>query len=235
MMPQARTRWPAPLVMRPCSIRPLLIWGLLLLFAMSVRADAPPRTVLVFGDSLSAAYGLPVESGWVHLLGGRLARERPGWRVVNASVSGETTAGGAARFGAALAQHHPAVVVIELGANDALRGLPLDVARANLGAMVDAARAANARVLLLGMRIPPNYGPDYAAQFEAMFRDAALDGKAGLVPFFLAPIAADRANFLDDNLHPAANAQPKLLEHVWPALLPLVDATAKPVVSHAVR
>jgi acyl-CoA thioesterase-1 len=208
---------------------------LLFTFGAAAPAAAPSRTVLVFGDSLSAAYGLPVEQGWVHRLGARLARERPGWRVVNASVSGETTAGGAARFAADLAAHDPDVVVLELGANDALRGLPLDVAKRNLAAMVDAARAAGARVLVVGMRIPPNYGPDYAAQFEAMYRDVSAGGKAALLPFLLEPIAADRANFLDDNLHPTADAQAKLVEHVWPALVPLLDATAATAKSQAVR
>lgn len=185
-------------------------------------ASGTPHTVLVMGDSLSAAYGLAAEQGWVHLLGQRLANSHPGWRVVNASISGETTAGGAARVAAALAQHDPDLVVIELGANDALRGLPIDQAGANLTRMIEASKRAGAEVLLIGIRIPPNYGPDYAEALRAMYENLARTHEAALLPFLLEPIATERDAFLSDNLHPTAAAQPRLLDHVWTALEPLL-------------
>lgn len=203
--------------------------GVLLLFtawtapalAQSGKTGAQ-KTVLVMGDSLSAAYGLSSAQGWVALTANRIAREKPGWRVVNASISGETTAGGASRLAAELQRHRPSIVVIELGANDGLRGLPLKQTRANLDRMIQAARKANARVLLIGMRIPPNYGPDYTRGFEATFTDLAKQYEVPLLPFLLEPIARDRANFQDDNLHPVAAAQPKLRDHVWSRLGPML-------------
>jgi acyl-CoA thioesterase-1 len=180
------------------------------------------KRILVMGDSLSAAYGLAAREGWVALLGGKLATDHPGWDVVNASISGETTAGGASRIDAALKEHRPSLVVIELGANDALRGLPIEQATANLERMIVASKAADANVLLIGIRIPPNYGPDYAAALERMYVDLAAKHDAALLPFLLEPIAADRANFQADNLHPVASAQPKLMEHVWSALGPML-------------
>lgn len=194
----------------------------LVLLPGQARAAAE-RTVLVMGDSLSAAYGLAPEQGWVALLGERLAEDRPGWKVANASVSGETTAGGASRIAGELQRHQPDVVVIELGANDGLRGLDLDQTRANLARMVEAAEAAGARVLLLGMRLPPNYGPEYTRQFEDNYRELAERHEIPLLPFLLEPIAMDRDAFQADNLHPVAEAQPRLLDHVWPALEPLLD------------
>ncbi len=184
--------------------------------------QAAESRVLVLGDSLSAGYGIAASEGWVALLDARLQAERPGWRAVNASVSGETTAGGAARIDAELAAQTPRVVVIALGANDGLRGLPLEHARDNLLRMAGQAQAAGARVLLVGMRLPPNYGPDYTAAFEAMFRDVARTQGVALLPFLLEPIALDREAFQADNLHPVAAAQPALLAHVWPALAPLL-------------
>lgn len=181
-----------------------------------------PRVVLVMGDSLSAAYGLSAAQGWVSLTGERIAREQPGWRVVNASISGETTAGGAARIVDAVVRHRPSVVVIELGANDALRGLPLRQTRRNLARMIGAAQGLGARVLLLGMRIPPNYGPAYTAEFERGYRDLSRRFDTALVPFLLEPIATGRDNFQGDNLHPTAAAQAKIRDHVWPALAPLL-------------
>ncbi|TXH73232.1 MAG: arylesterase [Lysobacteraceae bacterium] len=183
---------------------------------------APQRTVLVMGDSLSAGYGLAAHQGWVALTAQKIAKETPGWRVVNASISGETTAGGAARIAAALQRHKPSVVVIELGANDGLRGLPLQQSRDNLERMIVAAQRAKAKVLLIGMRLPPNYGPDYTRGFERNFRDLAQRHKLALVPFLLEPIAMDRRAFQADQLHPTAAAQPKLRDHVWPALTPLL-------------
>ncbi len=190
-------------------------------FAQAAK-PAATRTVLVMGDSLSAAYGLAAPQGWVALTADRVTRTKPGWRVVNASISGETTAGGASRIAAELQRHAPAVVVIELGANDGLRGLPLAQTRANLERMIQAARKANAKVLLIGMRIPPNYGPDYTRGFEATFSDLAKRHQVPLLPFLLEPIVRDRANFQDDNLHPVAAAQPKIRDHVWTRLEPLL-------------
>ena len=180
------------------------------------------RKVLVMGDSLSAAYGLAAEQGWVHLLGQRLSGSHPGWKVINASISGETTAGGAARIDAALDQHDPDLVVIELGANDALRGLPIEHASANLTRMIDASKSRGAAVLLIGIRIPPNYGPDYAEALRATYETLARTHDTALLPFLLEPIALDRDAFLPDNLHPTAAAQPRLLDHVWTALEPLL-------------
>lgn len=185
-------------------------------------ASTRPRTVLVMGDSLSAAYGMPASQGWVSLLGERMQRTHPQWRVVNASVSGETTAGGETRIVDALVRHRPSVVVIELGANDALRGLPLRDARRNLARMIGAAQGVGAKVLLVGMRMPPNYGSEYTAEFERSYRDLSKRFGTALLPFLLAPIASSRDNFQGDNVHPVPAAQPKLVEHVWPALRPLL-------------
>ena len=184
-------------------------------------ADKSPG-LLVMGDSLSAAYGLRVEQGWVHLLSQRMQSKQPAWKVINASISGETTAGGVARIESELKKHEPDLVVIELGANDGLRGLPLDVAAENLKRMVVAAKTSGARVLLIGMRIPPNYGPDYTQAFVAMYEQLSKTEAVPLLPFLMEPIASDRSQFLDDNLHPSADAQPALLDHVWSALEPLL-------------
>ncbi len=195
---------------------------LALLYVGPLAANDKAHGLLVMGDSLSAAYGLRSEEGWVSLLSERLKSEHPDWIVVNASVSGETTAGGAARIEAELATHRPKLVVIELGANDGLRGLPLDIARANLEKMILAARKSGAQVLLVGMQIPPNYGADYTQAFVAMYRELADHHKTTLLPFLLAPVAAERENFLEDNLHPAAAAQPVLMAHVLAVLKPML-------------
>lgn len=186
------------------------------------RADSDARTVLVIGDSLSAAYGLTPSQGWVALTADRIAASRPGWRVVNASISGETTAGGAARAVREVVRHRPAVVVIALGANDGLRGLPLRQTRINLAYMIGAARGIGAKVLLVGIRMPPNYGQAYTRDFARIYPELAQLFDTALVPFLLQPIATDRAAFQADNLHPVAAAQPKLRDHVWPALAPLL-------------
>lgn len=199
--------------------------------AQSARKPAPAttaptpkaqRTVLVMGDSLSAAYGLSASQGWVTLTAQKITKDKPGWRVVNASISGETTAGGAARIAAELKRHAPSVVVIELGANDGLRGLPIAQARANLAKMIAAAKATNAKVLLIGMRMPPNYGPDYTRGFEQAFANLAHEHRTAFLPFLLEPIALDDRAFQADRLHPVASAQPKLRDHVWTALAPLL-------------
>ncbi|HVR81239.1 MAG TPA: arylesterase [Luteimonas sp.] len=188
----------------------------------AVSRPMQPRTVLVLGDSLSAAYGLAPSQGWVALTAERIARSKPGWRVVNASISGETTAGGAARVVREVVLHRPAVVVIELGANDGLRGLPLRQTRTNLARMIGAAQGVGAKVLLVGMRMPPNYGAAYTQAFERNYRDLAKLFDTALLPFLLEPIARDRSAFQADNMHPGASAQPTLRDHVWRALEPLL-------------
>ena len=190
--------------------------------AAATRAASAPRTVLVIGDSLSAAYGLAPSEGWVALTAERIAARKPGWRVVNASVSGETTAGGAARAVREVVLHRPAVVVVALGANDGLRGLPLRQTRTNLARMIGAAQGVGAKVLLVGMRMPPNFGAAYTQEFERGYRELAQRLDTALLPFLLEPIATDRGAFQADNLHPVAGAQPKLRDHVWTALAPLL-------------
>lgn len=193
-----------------------------LLVGPALAGTAPSRTVLVMGDSLSAAYGLSASQGWVALTADRMKATHPAWRVVNASISGDTTAGGAGRIASELARVKPAVVVIELGANDGLRGLSLAQTRANLDKMIVAAKASKARVLLVGMRLPPNFGPDYTRGFESNYVELSKLRQTTLLPFLLAPIAADRNNFQADNMHPVAAAQPTLRDHVWTKLAPML-------------
>lgn len=186
---------------------------------------APGTTILVLGDSMSAEYGLARGTGWVALLAQRLAQQKIAAEVVNASISGDTTAGGRSRLAGLLERHKPAVVVLELGGNDALRGLPLETTRDNLTAMTRAAQAAGARVLLLGMQVPPNYGADYTRRFAAVFSDVAKAERAALVPFLLKGIADARdptAGFQSDRIHPNEAAQPTLLANVWPELRKLL-------------
>ena len=192
---------------------------------MSTPAMAA-RTVLVFGDSLSAAYGLSTEQGWVHLLGQRAARNGLDCRVVNASVSGETTAGGLRRLPADLKRHKPDVVLIELGANDALRGQPVAAIRANLEQMFRLARQAQAQPVLVGIMIPPNYGIDYASEFRDLYAALASKHKVPLVPFLLEGIVDKPDMFLPDQLHPSAAAQERLLDNVWKTLEPLLRKKA---------
>lgn len=182
-------------------------------------------TILVLGDSMSAEYGLARGTGWVALLAQRLAQQKIAAEVVNASISGDTTAGGRARLPALLAQHRPGIVVIELGGNDALRGLPLQSTEDNLTAMAQAARQAGARVLLVGMQVPPNYGADYTRRFAALFQTVAQAQKAALVPFLLQGVAdgpEPARLFQADRIHPTAQAQPAMLDNVWPALKKLL-------------
>jgi len=195
---------------------------LVLVFAGSpANADTP--AILVFGDSISAGYGLArVEQGWVGMLRAKLKDEGYGYEVVNASVTGETTAGGLARLPRALALHHPRVVILELGGNDGLRALPIDQMRGNLGKMVDLSVDSGAQVLLLGMRIPPNYGPEFTEKFFTVFADVARDKKAPLVPFLLNDIALSPNLMQADGVHPNELGQPKLLDNVWPRLRPLL-------------
>ena len=200
---------------------------LLILFALMVAcasAQAETPVILVFGDSISAGYGLvSVEQGWVALLQTRLKEQEYGYQVINASVSGETTAGGLARLPRALALHRPKILILELGGNDGLRALPLAQMRANLAEMADLAAAQGARVLLLGIRMPPNYGPDYTEKFRTIYSDVARDKKLPLVAFLLNEIALAPALMQADGLHPNRLGQPKLLDNVWPVLKPLLQ------------
>jgi acyl-CoA thioesterase I len=198
-----------------------------LFFALCVAASttsAAAGTILVYGDSLSAAYGIGQKDGWVNLLGGRLKQSKVDYSVVNASISGETTAGGAARIDAALGRFKPDVVVLALGGNDGLRGLPVGEMRANLGKIARAAQARGARVLVVGMRIPPNYGPKYTQSFYDAFAEVARETKSAYVPFLLERIADQRTYFQPDQIHPTAEAQPLLLDTVWKGLEPLLKA-----------
>lgn len=192
--------------------------------APALAAGQPP-VILVLGDSLSAEYGIARGSGWVALLQQKLATEKIAAQVVNASISGDTSSGGRARLPALLNKHHPAVVVIELGGNDALRGLPLAMTEANLNAMTQTAQQAGARVLLVGMQVPPNYGAQYGQRFEALFAQVARAHKAALVPFLLKGVAdgPDPTRlFQADRIHPTAAAHPIILGNVWPTLQKLL-------------
>ena len=184
------------------------------------------RTVLVFGDSLSAAYGLSPSEGWVHLLGERAARAGLDWRVVNASISGETSAGGVRRLPEDLKRHKPDVVVIELGANDALRGQPIAGIRRNLEQMIRLATQARAETVLVGIMIPPNYGIDYAAEFRGMYPLLASKLRVPLVPFLLEGVVDKPDLFQADQLHPTAAAQQRILDNVWKSLEPLLRKRA---------
>ena len=207
--------------MRRCLVLLLFVWC-----AIASAADAP-RKVLVLGDSLSAAHNIPVEAGWVRLLDARTSKMATPWAMVNASISGETSLSGRNRLPGLLAKQRPRVVVIELGANDGLQGLPLAKLAENLDAMIAAAKAAGAKVLLLGIELPVNYGPQYRDGLRKVYQDAAKKHGVGLVPFLLDGVALDPALMQDDGLHPTAAGEPRVLRNVWNALRPLLDA-AKP-------
>lgn len=185
------------------------------------RGSGAPQ-ILVLGDSLSAEYGLTRGTGWVAILEKRLAEEFPKARVANASISGDTTSGGVSRLPALLKNHQPDIVLVELGANDALRGLPLDMTERNLRTMAKSARDAGADVVIAGMQIPPNYGKPYADRFRDLFPKVAQDEQAALIPFLLENMAQDRAMFQSDAIHPSEEAQPIIFENVWEVLGPLV-------------
>ena len=203
----------------------LVILAMLWLAAIPARAETP--TILVFGDSISAGYGLPrVEQGWVALLQAKLKKEGYGYEVVNASVSGETTGGGLARLPRALSLHQPSIVILELGGNDGLRALPIAPMRANLARMAELSTAAGAKVVLVGMRMPPNYGPQYTEQFSRVYTQIAHDEHLALVPFVLDGVALTPTLMQDDGIHPNGAGQPRLLENVWPALAPLLKPSA---------
>jgi acyl-CoA thioesterase I len=196
------------------------------LFLLPVLARAEEPVVLVLGDSLSAGYGLSQGRGWVSLLDQRIREKGYPYGVVNASVSGDTTAGGLTRLPSLLQRGRPAVLVIELGANDGLRGLRLDEIEGNLTRLIDLGRAAGSRVLLIGVRLPPNYGAAYTERFQAVFREVAKRKQVPLVPQLLAGVAEHWNLMQADGLHPIAEAQPRLLDNVWPALEPLIQGPA---------
>ena len=181
------------------------------------------QNILVLGDSLSASYGLAQTSGWVSLLQQRVAAEKFPHQVINASISGETTSGGLYRIDALLSQHKPSVVILALGANDGLRGLQLKATQSNLETMIRRVQKNHAQVLLIGMRLPPNYGPAYTEKFHRLFEQIALKYQTKRVPFLLAQIASKREYFQADGLHPTAAAQPLLLDTVWPVLMPMLE------------
>jgi len=190
--------------------------------AASASAYSAPKTVLVVGDSLSAEYGLARGSGWVALLERKLKAQNIDARIVNASISGDTTSGGRTRLPALLQQHKPNLVVLELGANDGLRGLPVNAAEDNLRSMITLAQKNRAKVLLVGMRMPPNYGRAYTERFAGMYKELAGELKVPLVPFMLEGVAQEPANFQADRLHPLATAHPTILNNIWPQFAPLV-------------
>jgi acyl-CoA thioesterase-1 len=199
------------------------LFALFVLIVASASAYAQAPVILVFGDSISAGYGLArVDQGWVELLQTRLKAQGYGYQVVNASVSGETTAGGLARLPRALELHRPKIVIFELGGNDGLRALPVAQMRTNLAQMVELASAGGAKVVLLGMRMPPNYGPEYTERFAAVFSELARGTKVPLVPFLLTDIALSPTLMQGDDIHPNAAGQPVLVDNVWPTLKPLL-------------
>jgi acyl-CoA thioesterase I len=200
----------------------LLLWLTLLFTSFNAYAETTKPIILIYGDSLSAAYGLSQKDGWVSLLSQRLEKNNFPHKVINASISGETTFGGATRIDNALKQHRPAIIIVELGGNDGLRGLPLTDSKSNLEKILRASTKANIRVLLVGMRLPPNYGRDYTEKFHAMYGTLAKQFKAELVPFMLEGVADSRENFQPDNIHPTAKVQPKILDNIWQPLLALL-------------
>jgi acyl-CoA thioesterase I len=200
--------------------------GMLLPWASAqTSSTGKPPVLLIVGDSLSAEYGLARGTGWVALLEARLKAQKLPHRVANASISGETTSGGAQRIDGLIKQHQPAVVVIELGGNDALRGLPLQMTERNLARMIEASTKAGAKVLLVGMEMPPNYGAAYTQRFRSMFVSVAQKFKVPLVPFFLAKFGADLSFFQSDRIHPNERAQPLMLDTLWPQLQPLLGTS----------
>ena len=199
-----------------------ILLGVMLALIFAKSAYSAPKIVLVLGDSLSAEYGLARGTGWVALLEKRLAAEKIAATVINASISGDTSSGGAARLDALLAQHHPNIVIIELGGNDGLRGLPIEPTTQNFATMIKKSQQAKAKVVLVGMQIPPNYGRTYTEQFSAMYPTLAKQTKSVLVPFLLEGVADQPTLFQADNIHPKAAAHPRMLDNVWPYLKPLL-------------
>jgi len=200
----------------------LLLFGALL---AATAAQAAPR-ILILGDSLSAAYGIDPDAGWTELLAKRLQEQGLDYEVVNASITGDTTRGGLARLPRLLERHEPAIVILELGGNDGLRGLSLDSMRDNLDRMIALSRDQGAEVLLLGIQLPPNYGPAYTEAFHRVYLDLAAQRDVALVPFFLAGVAEREELFLADRIHPNEDAQPQLMENVWAGLVTMINARA---------
>jgi acyl-CoA thioesterase-1 len=201
-----------------------IILSLLLIFITNLGiAHSAPKTVLVLGDSLSAEYGIARGTGWVALLEQRIKENKLDVRVVNASISGDTTSGGLNRFTKLVEDQKPAIVIVELGANDGLRGLPIPSAEKNILSIIAKSKSAKAKVILIGMRIPPNYGPAYTEQFADMYKQIASETKVALVPFLLEGVAEKSDNFQPDQLHPLAAAHSQILNNVWPYLLPLLS------------
>ncbi|MEK6593742.1 MAG: arylesterase [Pseudomonadota bacterium] len=199
-----------------------MIQRILCVLMLMLPAAGFAATIMVYGDSLSAGYGLPQQAGWTNLLPQRLHDDSFDYKVVNASISGETTLGGKNRIAQALSAHQPAIVILALGANDGLRGHNLETVRANLDAIIQACSKRNARVLLVGMRLPPNYGAAYTEKFHGIFRTLAQRRQLPLVPFLLDGFADNAALFQADGIHPTAQAQPLILENVWKILRPLL-------------
>ena len=204
----------------PRAVKTLLLF--IFLSLQSFAAGAAEKSILVLGDSLSSAYGMARERGWVALLEQRLKRERLDYSVVNASISGDTSGGARARFKPLLDKHRPAIVVLELGGNDGLRGLPVTQMRTNLSAIIKESQSAGARVLLVGVKLPPNYGEVYTSAFEAAYRELTKTHRVPLVPFILEDFAGNPEFFQPDRLHPNEAAQPMMLERVWAGLKPLL-------------
>ncbi|MGD2075562.1 MAG: arylesterase [Gammaproteobacteria bacterium] len=202
----------------------LRVLSLLILLTPGLPAGAVAGTILVVGDSLSASYGLAVGQGWVSLLQQRLDARHAGWTVVNASISGDTTAGARARLPQALERHQPEVVILALGGNDGLRGLSLGQMQDNLGAMIESAREQGARVLLVGVQLPPNYGPQYTERFENVYRDLARQRGVRLMPSLVDGVGTRPELMQGDGIHPNASAQPLMMERVWEHLQPLLGA-----------
>ncbi|MBU6415746.1 MAG: arylesterase [Xanthomonadaceae bacterium] len=210
-----------------CILPSSIVLCLVLLLPLRALAAAAPRTVLLLGDSLSAAHNIELKASWPALLETRLADMRPAWRLVNASISGETTSSGLARLPALLRQYRPALVILELGANDGLRGLPLAEISANLAALIAQCRDAGAKVLLLGIELPVNYGPRYRDGLRGIYADLARRNHAALLPFLLQGIALDPSLMQSDGLHPTAAAQPRVLANVWARLAPMLGAAPR--------
>ena len=210
--------------MRACALVRRLVLTVLVGFPFAACAA---DTLLVFGDSISSGYGLPQGASWVSLLSERIAKAAPDYRVVNASISGETLAGGRRRIASVLDQHKPAVVIVELGGNDGLRGVPIESIQADLAAIVDACLKQKARVVLLGMRLPPNYGASYVQRFQQMYASIAQKRPIAFVPFLFEGFGERHDMFQPDGIHPTREAQPLMLEYVWKALAPLVTSSKR--------
>lgn len=197
-------------------------WFSVIVMALVATTAQAAQTIVVFGDSLSAAYGIQPSTGWVALLDNKLKQQNSDYKVINTSISGETTSSGLSRFNQMLVTHKPDIIMLELGANDGLRGLSLSEMQSNLNSMISKAKASKATVILLGMKIPPNYGMQYTQKFSAIYTNLASKYQLNLVPFFLDGVAGHPNLILDDGLHPSAAAQPQLLENIWPTLKPLL-------------